>query len=97
VIPGTHYHARTTVKCEPQYTKTRECEALVVRRGFDGTATVELRWDGSGKRRILFVKGIPRSSDDPQQMRFTRKERGWEVIFNGDERFEIPEALVMGG
>lgn len=97
VIPGTHYHAKTRVKCEPQYTKTRECEALVIRRGFDGTATVELRWGESGRRRILFVKGIPRASDVPRQMKFTRNERGWEVVFNDDERFEIPEPLVMGG
>ena len=97
VFPGTNYHAKTTVKCEPQYTKTRECEALVIRRGFDGTATVELRWDERGKRRILFVKGIPRASDVPQQMKFTRNERGWEVVFNDDERFEVPEPLVFGG
>lgn len=97
VLPGTNYHAKTTVKCEPQYTKTRECEALVIRRGFDGTATVELRWDERGKRRILFVKGIPRASDVPQQMKFTRNERGWEVVFNDDERFEVPEPLVFGG
>ena len=97
VFPGTHYHAKTTVKCEPQYTKTRECEALVIRRGFDGTATVEVRWNERGKRRILFVKGVPTASDVPQQMKFTRTERGWEVVFNGDERFEIPEPLVMGG
>ena len=97
LVPGTRYHAKTTVKCEPQYTKTRECEALVVRRGFDGTATVELRWDGSGKRRILFLKGKPTAADVPQPMTFTRNERGWVVVFGGDERFEVPEPLVMGG
>lgn len=97
MFPGTHYHARTTVPCEPAYTETRECEALVVRRGFDGTATVELRWDGNWKRRILFVKGEPKAADVPQAMTFTRNERGWKVTFNGDEHFEIPEALVYGG
>ncbi|KPK15329.1 MAG: hypothetical protein AMJ67_15380 [Betaproteobacteria bacterium SG8_41] len=97
LIAGTRYHAKTTVKCEPLYTKTRECEALVVRRGFDGTATVELRWDGSGKRRILFLKGTPVAADVPQPMTFTRNDRGWVVTFGGDERFEVPEPLVMGG
>jgi len=97
VLPGTHYHARTTVPCEPAYTKTRECEALVVRRGFDGTATVELRWDGNWKRRILFIKGEPKVADVPQAMTFTRNEHGWKVTFNGDEHFEIPEPLVYGG
>jgi heat shock protein HslJ len=101
VLPGTNYHASTTVPCAPAYTKTRECEALVIRRGFDGTATVELRWTISetqtGKRRILFVKGEPKAADVPEAMTFTRNERGWKVTFNGDEHFEIPEPLVYGG
>jgi len=97
VLPGTRYHAGTTVPCEPAFTKTRQCEAFVVRRGFDGTATVELRWDTTWKRRVLFVKGEPRAADVPQAMTFTRNERGWKITFNGDEHFEIPEPLVFGG
>ncbi|EXI70689.1 MAG: META domain protein [Candidatus Accumulibacter sp. SK-11] len=97
VLPGTRYHASTTVPCEPAFTRTRECEAFVVRRGFDGTATVELRWDGTWKRRILFVKGEPKAADVPQAMTFTRNERGWRVTFNGDEHFDIPQELVFGG
>ena len=79
------------------YTETRECEAEVVRRSFDGTATVELRWDKTWKRRILFVKGEPKAADVPQLMTFTRNERGWVVSFGNDESFEIPEPLVFGG
>jgi len=97
VLPGTRYHARTTVSCKPAYTKTRECEALVIRRGHDGTATVELRWDQNGKRRILFTKGDPRIADVPQAMTFKRNTRGWTITFSGDEYFEIPESLVYGG
>lgn len=97
VFPGTPYHAHTTAPCEPLYSQTRECELWVVRRGFDGTATVEVRWDGEQKRRILFVKGEPLAADVPQTMNFTRDERGWRVSFNGEEHFEIPEPLVYGG
>ena len=101
VFPGTPYHARTTTKCEPLYSKARECEAWVVRRGFDGTATVELRWQSEGnqemRRRILFIKGEPKAADVPQPMTFTRNERGWRVSFGGEEHFEIPEPLVYGG
>jgi len=97
VLPGTRYHASTMTKCEPPYSKARDCEAYVVRRGFDGTATVELRWDADRKRRILFVKGEPKAADTPQTMTFTRNERGWSVKFGDDERFEIPEPLVFGG
>lgn len=84
-------------KCEPLYSQVRECEAYVVRRGFDGTATVELHWDGDTKRRILFVKGEPKAADVPQAMTFTHDERGWRVSINNDEHFDIPEALVSGG
>lgn len=97
LLPGTRYHARATTQCEPLYSKARECEALVVRRGFDGTATVELRWDAGRKRRILFVKGEPKAADSAQRLTFTRNERGWRVSFGGEEHFDIPEALVFGG
>ena len=101
VLPGTRYHARTTTQCEPAYSKASDCEAYVVRRGFDGTATVELRWVGDdnqkGMRRILFVKGEPKAADVSQGMTFTRNERGWRITFNGDEHFDIPEPLVFGG
>ncbi len=33
----------------------------------------------------------------PQPMKATRNERGWTVEFEGGERFEIPEPLVLGG
>jgi heat shock protein HslJ len=97
VLPGTPYHAQTTAPCAPAYSQVRECEARVIRRGFDGTATVDLRWGDKGLRRILFVKGEPKAADAMQPMTFTRNERGWTVKFGDDEHFEIPEPLVFGG
>ena len=98
LVPGTRFHATTTVRCAPQYSQVRECEAGVVRRGRDGTATVELRWDQAGKRRILFVKGKPEAADVPQAFTFSRNEhRDFVLMFGTDERFEVPEALVFGG
>ncbi len=41
LVPGTRFHARATVPCAPAYTQVRECTADVVRRGFDGTATLK--------------------------------------------------------
>lgn len=97
VLPGTRYHASTSTVCEPAFTTVRECEAYVVRRGTDGTATVELRWSPEGKRLILFVKGEPVAGDSSQPMSFTRHERGWRVKFGDSEHFEVPEPLVNGG
>lgn len=98
LVPGTRFHAQTTVACVPAYTQVRECTAGVVRRSFDGTATVELGWGDTGsKRRILFVTGEAKAADALQAMKSTRNERGWIVEFDGGERFEIPEPLVLGG
>ena len=97
LVAGTRFHAVARVKCAPAYTQTRECEAGVVRRGIDGTATVALRWDGSGTRRILFVKGEPKAADTPHALTHTRNQRGWVVRFGGEESLEIPEPLVFGG
>jgi hypothetical protein len=45
-VPGTRFHASAQVACVPPYaydTGEQACEAFVIRRGFDGTATVEIR------------------------------------------------------
>jgi hypothetical protein len=98
LIPGTPYHAQAAIKCEPAYTQTRSCEAFVTRRDFAGTATVEIRWDETRRRHILFVKGRPAVADVPVSMRFTKDAQGnYMIDFDGQDRFEIPEALVFGG
>lgn len=96
-FPGTRFHARTTVPCRPPYTEIRTCEAWVVRRGFDGTATVVLRWGDTGIRRVLFVKGKTVASDSPRQLTDVRDERGYRISFDRDEHYEVPAPLVFGG
>lgn len=98
LVTGTRFHATTTLPCVPPYSSIRQCAAGVVRRGVDGTATVELSWDQGGKRRILFVTGKPAATDAAQAFTVSRNSRGdYVVAVGGDERFEIPEALVSGG
>lgn len=97
LISGTRFHARTTAHCVPFYQQPRDCEASVIRRGNDGTATVELRWDKTSTRHILFIQGKPVASDAMQTMTYTRDEKGWIVRFGKDESFVVPEPLVFGG
>ncbi len=102
VLPGTPYHASTKITCVPYIEKFREkkpqeCDAFVIRRGFDGSATVEIPQADSVMRRILFVKGKPVASDSPYPVVFTRKVDLTIVTFDTDERYEIPDALVFGG
>jgi hypothetical protein len=41
-LPGTPFHASASVTCIPAYeSRVQACEAFVIRRGFDGTATEE--------------------------------------------------------
>lgn len=101
LVAGTRYHAQGKVTCRPAYTEVRECEAGVIRRGHDGTATVALRWptatQQTATRRILFIKGRPQAADVPQALSFSRNALGWRITFNQEEYFDIPEALVLGG
>jgi hypothetical protein len=98
LVAGTPFHASAAVSCalsaSPQ---VRQCEAFVIRRGFDGTATVEIRWPDGFKRRILFVKGKPVASDSPDPVSSSRKGDVSSVQVGADETFEIPDALVAGG
>jgi len=98
LIPGTPFHASAQVACTPAFDpKPQQCEAFVVRRGFDGTATVEVRGPGSTLRRILFVRGAPVASDSTDPLSHSRDGDRTVVKFGADERYEIPDALVRGG
>jgi len=98
LIPSTPFHASAKLACVPPFGfNTRECEAFVIRRGFDGTATVEVRWGEGLKRRILFVKGKPLAADSPEALTAVRTGDVSIVSFGSDERYEIPDAFLSGG
>jgi len=102
LLPSTPFHASAKIACVPYIEKFREkklteCEAFVIRRGFDGTATVEIPQENSVPRRILFVKGKPVASDSPFPVTYSRRDDRTIVTFDTDERYEIPDALVFGG
>ena len=98
LIPGTRFHASGQVACTPPFDpKPQQCEAFVIRRGFGGTATVEVRLPGSTLRRILFVGGTPVASDAIETMTHSRDRDTTVVKFGADERYAIPDALVRGG
>lgn len=99
LVPGTSYHASAKVKCVPAFeTASRECDAFVIRRGFDGTATIDIP-GGAERRSILFVKGKPTASNARAMDALTTERNGDVTIvkFGSSERYEIPDALVTGG
>lgn len=100
MIPGTPFHASTTIACVPPYqSSSQKCEAFVIRRGRDTTGTVEVRVPGaqSAPRRILFVGGKPKASDATEKMTYTRKGELMVVRIGTSESYEIPEILLAGG
>jgi hypothetical protein len=98
-LPGTPFHASGPVTCLPMPygdAKPQQCEGFVVRRGHDGTATVEIR-SQSITRRILFVKGKPAASDSAEKMTVSRKGDVTVVKFESGEFYEIVDAMIFGG
>ena len=99
LVPGTSYHATAQVKCVPAYeTATKDCDASVIRRGFDGTATVDIA-GGAEVRSILFVKGKPVASSASAIDTLSSERKGDITIvkLGESERYEIPDALLIGG
>jgi hypothetical protein len=98
LIKGTSFHASASIKCVMPYgdPTPKPCEAFVIRRGTDGTATVEIPYTG-GRRHILFVKGKPAASDSSEKMTVTRQGDVTTVKFESGESYDIPDAFVIGG
>ncbi|MBP5987106.1 MAG: hypothetical protein KA538_07960 [Azonexus sp.] len=101
LVHGTPYHAVARIACADAPASTQlQCEAFVVRRGFDGAATLEVRRDlGSQRqiRRILFLKGLPVASDSTEPLSHVRKGDLTILRIGEQEYMEVPDALIFGG
>ena len=96
-IAGTAYHAMAKVPCAlPFQPDVKSCDAGVVRRGNDGTATVDVIGPTGVQRRILFVSGKPAASDGVGSTSASRKGDVTTVEV-GSERYEVPDAFLYGG
>lgn len=96
-VPGTGFHATAQLPCKPPYAAATQCEAGVIRRGRDGTATVVIRGPNQLLRQILFVKGQPVTSNTTQAMKARREGDTTVVDIGGEERYDIPDVLLTGG
>ncbi|MFN6994894.1 MAG: hypothetical protein ACK4PH_11885 [Aquincola tertiaricarbonis] len=99
LVPGTRFHATATVPCRmPGSAADAQCQAGVIRRGRDGTATVELRGAANDMARtLLFMQGKPVASDSAQPLSASRQGDVTTVRVGNDERYELPDALLTGG
>lgn len=96
LVPGTQFHATATVSCKTSFDPSlTRCAAGVIRRGLDGTATVEVQMH-QGVRRVLFVKGKLVASDSAQQINTTRNDDSIKVRVGDDESFEFADVFLKG-
>ena len=97
-VAGTAYHATAKVPCTlPYQADVKSCDAGVVRRGNDGTATFEALGPAGVQRRILFVKGKPVAADTMDPVTMTRQGDTTVVKVSDNERYDIPDAFLNGG
>jgi len=98
VIRGTPFHASGNMACtRADNPQLKRCDGYVIRRGYDGTATLEVRWADGLKRSVLFTKLQPVASDSVNPMTYTRTGDVIAVNIGKDERFEVPDVLLTGG
>lgn len=97
LIPGTPFHAAAEVPCVIGAGAAGRCKASVIRRLEEG-ATVVVTNPSGQKRQFLFVKGRAVAADQPEKLTVRRRGDG-SVLNLGEnfERYEIPDALVVGG
>lgn len=98
LIPGTPYHASAEVPCVSGSSGApARCKAFVIRRATNSGTVVVTNPEGQ-KRQFLFVKGRAVASDQPERLSVQRRG-DVSVLTLGDnfERFEIVDALVVGG
>lgn len=98
-VAGTPFHATGMVPCSSgSGAPTGQCPFGVVRRGA-GDADVTVTLPTGHKRTIMFEKGRPVRSDAPAASGAfgASKTSDLNVITIGTERYEIPDAVVLGG
>lgn len=97
LIPGTPYHATADVPFEHYlYKDIKKCKAGVIRRGVDGTATLEFLFKGL-RRRVLFVKGQAVATDAPVPATTTVSGDTITLRVGVDETYRLNKALLYGG
>ncbi len=100
LVPGTSYHATGSIPCgmgggQP----TGRCPFGVVREG-KGAGVVTVTKPDGRSRAISFENGKPTGCDasqaDPGEFRASR-EGDLNIVRIGQERYEIPDAVIWGG
>lgn len=97
LVKGTPYHATAKAPVENYiYKDLKTCDAGVIRRSHDGTATVVFSFKGQ-KRTFLFEKGKLVAWDSTDQATCAKEGDEFVISVGKEEVYRIPEAFLMGG
>ena len=99
-VPGTDFHATGSVPCKlGKGQPTTNCDMGVQREG-NGRGMVTVTKPDGRKRVIYFENGRATGYDQSQADRgvfSASKESDLNIVHIGDERYEIPDAVIFGG
>ncbi|MCB1499895.1 MAG: hypothetical protein KDK07_08900 [Bauldia sp.] len=101
VLPeGSSFAASSIISCERKGTGSTQCDVGVVREG-NGNGFVMVFWPDAGNRVLYFEDGeIVRydqsEADGGSELRVTR-DGDVQIVTIGDARFEVFDALLLGG
>ena len=100
LVPGTAYHATGELPCSTGTGQPMaRCDFGVTREG-PGSAIVTITKPDGRTRSVFFADGLAIGYDQSQadQGEFrAQRDNDLNIVFIGDERFEIPDAVVNGG
>jgi hypothetical protein len=99
-VPGTNFHSTGNVPCSMGGGQPTGSCAFGVKREGPGNGMVEVTKPDGRKRAIFFVKGRATGYDASQADRsgFKASRQGdLTIVLIGDERYEIPDAVIDGG
>ena len=100
LVEGTNYHATGKIPCAMSVSQpTGSCAFGVLRKG-NGSGSVTVT-KPNGRTRIIFfengtVTGYDMSQAEPGEFR-AKKQSDLTIILIGQERYEIPDAVLFGG
>lgn len=100
LVPGTNYNATGQIPCSMGNEQpTSSCPFGVIREG-NGSGKVTITKPDGSNRTIFFEDGKATGYDQSQadKSKFSAaKEGDLFIIIIGNERYEIPEAVIFGG
>lgn len=100
LVPGTDYHATGDIRCTMTAGQAAGMCPFGVRREGNGSGIVTITKPDGITRAIFFANGKATGADvsqaDPGEFR-TSRESDNTIVWIGQERYEIPDAVIFGG